>query len=189
MKKIPSLLIILVLIIVGVFFSLSINKERTVANFQTETELTEGQRQKLELIMSLKFENNLKDVILTTNLLQSLCSTYSIVELKFKALNVAFSGQQPLISHSFSCAEIQQNNDLQTLNTSIENIKSLQKNPLLKNELSQLTAHGLYSDEELPNEWQLFEIVVSGKISFSITEAELAKFLGTEFFKFSLTTF
>ena len=189
MKKLLTLFVILDLIFVGVILKVSSEKERSVASLPNEPELTDGQNQKLELISSLKFSHTSEKLALKTDLLQSICFSYSLIELKFKALNVAFSGQQPFISHTFSCAEIKKDTTQQSLITSVADFKSMQKNHLLKKEFSQLIAHGIYSDEELPNEWCLFEIVVSGETNFSISEAELNKILGQDVFKFNLTTF
>lgn len=189
MKKFLTMFVILDLIFVGVVLKIYSENDRSIASLQNQPELTEGQNQKLELIKSFRLSSSQIEVVLNTEMLQSLCVTYSVIELKFKALNVAYSGQEPLITHAFSCAEIKKNTAQDSLRTSIQDLKSLQKNSLLKKEASQLTAHGIYSDEELPNDWRLFSIAVSGEASFNISEAELNKVLGEEAFKFQLTTF
>lgn len=189
MKKFLIIFAILDLIFVGVILNINSQKERSIASSESGKRLTAGQNQKLELIQSFQFSSSLNDVALTTDYLQSLCTLYDNIELKFKAINIAFSGQQPFISHSFSCSEIKKEADLDSLRTSIADIKSLQKKPVLKKDSGELRAVGIYSDEELPKEWLLYEIVVSGEISFTISEAELNKALGLENFKFKLTTF
>lgn len=189
MKKLLVLFLVLDFIFVGVIVKIFPQKERSIASLQNRTELTEGQNQKLELIKSLKFSVSPEEILINTNMMQSLCSSYSLIQLKFKALNVAFSGQEPLIIHTFSCAEILKNTEQETLQTAINDIKSLHKTPLLKKTTSWLQAHGIYSDEEMPNEWRLFEIAISGETSFNISEAELNNVLGEEVFKFNLTIY
>lgn len=189
MKKLLVLFVILDIVFVGLILKMFSEKERSIASFEGAPKLTEGQNQKLDLIKSLKFSNSKNEVLLQTDYLQSLCSSYEIVELKFKALNVAFSGQPPLISHSFSCSEISKNPDQEILRTAIADMQLLQKENILKKSESQLRAFGIFADEELPQVWALFEIAVSGTISFTISEAELNEILPTENFRFSLTTF
>lgn len=187
MKKLLAIFIVLDFVFVGMVTKILSEKQRSVASLQNRTELTEGQNQKLELIKSLKFSTSAEEILLTTDMMQSLCASYSLIKLKFKALNVAFSGQEPLITHTFSCAEIKKNTEQAILKTAIGDIKSLHTLPLLKKEISQLQAQGIYSDEEMPNEWRLFEIEVSGETSFNISEVELNKILGEDVFKFQLT--
>lgn len=189
MKKLLVLFVILDFVFVGVILKLFSEKERSIASFEDSPKLTEGQNQKLDLIKSFKFSFSKDEVLLQTDYLQSLCSSYDIVELKFKALNVAFSGQPPLISHSFSCIQIGKNPDQEILRTAIADLRSLQKENIMKKNESQLRAFGVFADEELPNDWALFEIAVSGTISFIISEAELNEVLPTESFRFQLTTF
>lgn len=189
MKKLLVLFFILDFVFVGLVLKLFNEKERSIASFEDSPKLTEGQNQKLELIKSLKFSFSKYEVLLQTEYLQSLCISYQIVELKFKAANVAYSGQPPIISHSYSCTEIGKNPDQEILRTAISDLQSLQKESVLNKSESQLRAFGIFADEELPNDWVLFEIAVSGAISFTISEAELNEILPTENFRFPLTTF
>lgn len=189
MKKLLVLFVILDFVFIGVILKLFNEKERSIASFEDSPKLTEGQNQKLDLIKSLKFSFSKDEVLLQTDYLQSLCGSYQIVELKFKAVNVAFSGQAPLISHSFSCTKIGKNPDQEILRTAIADLRSLQRESVLSKNESQLRAFGIFADEELPNDWVLFEIAVSGTINFTISEVELNEILPSENFQFSLTTF
>lgn len=189
MKKLLTLFVILDFIFIGIILKINSDKQRSVASAEYGIGLTDGQIQKLEIIRSLKFLTSNEQIVLSTNMLQSLCTTYAVIELKFKALNVAFSGQQPLISHSFSCDEIKKNKEQESLQTLFSDIKSMQKISVLNKETSQLRAYGIFSDEDLPNEWGLFEITVTGINSFVITEAELNKIQGENIFSFELSTF
>lgn len=189
MKKLLILFVVLDLVFVGVILRLFSEKERNIANFEDSPKLTDGQNQKLDLIKSFKFSFSKDDVLLQTDYLQSLCASYDIVELRFKAVNVAFSGQPPLIIHSFSCAEIGKNPDQEILRTAMTDLRLMQQENLLKKNESQLRAYGIFADEDLPNDWALFEIAVTGKINFTISEAELNEILPSENFKFQLTTF
>ena len=189
MKKLLILFVALDLVFVGVILRLFSEKERTIASYEDSPHLTDGQNQKLDLIKSFKFSFTKDEVRLQTDYLQSLCTSYDIVELKFKALNVAFSGQPPLITHSFSCAAIGKNPDQEILRTAIADLRILQKENLLKKNESQLRAYGIFADEELPNDWALFEIAVTGKINFTISETELNEILPSENFQFQIITF
>lgn len=189
MKKLLVLFVILDFVFVGLILKIFYEKERSIASLDAAPKLSEGQNQKLELIKSFKFTSSKEEIVLSTELLQSLCATYDLIELRFKATNVAFSGQPPFISNSYSCSEISKNSHQETLGTSIADFKSLQKNSSLKKDTSQMKAFGIYTDEEFPNEWVLYEIAISGEISFTITEAELNDILGLDVFKFYLTIF
>ena len=189
MKKLLIFFVILDFVFVGVILKIFAEKERSIASLEDQPKLTHGQNQKLDLIKSLKFSTSKEAVELQTEYLQPLCSTYDIVEMKFKAVNVAFSGQPPKISHAFTCVEISKHQERESLKTAIADLRSMQKNSLLKKNESQLRAFGIFSDEDFPNEWVLYEIAVTGKISFIISEAELNEFLPSEDFRFFLATF
>lgn len=189
MKKLLVLFVILDFVFMGVILKLFSEKERSIASYEDDPKLTEGQNQKLDLIKSFRFSASKDEVLLQTDYLQTICASYDLVELKFKAVNVAFSGQPPLINHSFSCNEIGKNPDLEILRTAIADLRLLQKEHSLKKKESLLRAFGIFADEELPNDWVLFEVAVTGKINFTISEAELNEILPSESFQFHLTTF
>lgn len=190
MKKFLSLFILLNFIFVGLILKISSDKKRSIASQQDEnesaSELTPGQKRKIELIKSLVFTRTSSGVMLKTDNLQILCDSNTFVELKYKALNIAVSGQEPMISHKFSCDEIKKNATQEGLFTSIADIRSMHKSSLLKKDFSELRAQGIYSDEDLPNHWRLFEISIIGENDFNIFEVEINKFLGEKVFKFSL---
>jgi hypothetical protein len=186
MKKFLILFVILDFVFVGIVLKISTEQQRHLASVTQDNGLTEGQTQKLDLMNSFRFSATATEIGLSTDRLQSACASYAVIELKFKALNVAFSGQEPLITHSFSCEEIKKDNSLDSLITKIEDFKSLKNQPALKKEASLLKAQSIYSDEEMPNEWRLFEIRFSGASSFSVSEAEINKILGEDSFKFKL---
>lgn len=189
MKKLLILFVILDFAFVGIVLGLFSENERTIASLDQVPNLTDGQTQKMELIKSLKFSATGESVVLQTDLLQSLCASYTLVELRFKAINVAFSGQQPLITNVFSCAEVIKDPGENSLRTTFADFRSLQQASVLKRPGNQLQAKGIYSDEELPNEWVLYEIAAAGELNFTISEVELNEFLDTQGFKFSLPIF
>ncbi len=189
MKKFLILFVVLDFIFVGVVLKIFSENERSIASLEQENPLSDGKAQKLELIKSLKLITSNDEITLDTNLLQSLCASYEIVELKFKAINVAFSGQPPLISHTYSCSEVRKKPEQQALVTTVADFRSMKTQNLIKKPESQLKAFGLFSDEDLPAEWQLYEISVSGELSFTISEAEFNQVLGINFFKVLLATY
>lgn len=186
MKKFLFLFVILDFVFVGIVLKISIDQKRNLASVTPESGLTEGQTQKLDLMNSFKFLSSAVEIALSTDRLQSACASFTVIELKFKALDVAFSGQEPVVTHSFSCEEIKKNSSLDSLITKIEDFKSLRNQQTLKKEASVLKAQSIYSDEEMPNEWRLFEIRFNGITSFSVSEAEINKILGEDSFKFKL---
>lgn len=187
MKKILILFVLLDLVFVGVILKITNeDNRRFVASVTGDAELTEGQQQKLDLMKSFIFNKTESEVILRTNTLQAACASFTTIELKFKALNMAFSGQEPLITHTFSCEEIKKDTSSDSMVTALSDLKSLRTEPVIKKQSSVLAAHAIYSDEEMPNDWRLFEIRFSGSQSFSISEVEINKILGEEIFKFSL---
>lgn len=186
MKKFLILFVILDFIFVGIILKISTEQQRQVASVSDDSELTEGQQQKLELMKSFVFNKTESEVVLRTNMLQAACATYATIELKFKAQGLAFSGEPPSITHSFSCEEIKKDNSLDSMISLIADLKSLRNQPAIKKQISLLRAFAIFSDEELPNEWRLSEIRFGGTESFSISEVEINKVLGEDTFKFSL---
>lgn len=183
MKKILTIFIILDLIFVGIIFKITTQKSRNIAS---EEDLSPGQKQKLEVIESLKLQQGDDSLDLKTDMLQALCANYSLIQLKFKAVNMAFSGQEPLVTNTFSCAQISKNTDRSTLLTKFSDFRSLQTNSEISNEDSQLKAHALYKDEDMPSDWRLFEIAVTGETSFNISEPEINAILGDNSFHFKI---
>lgn len=186
MKKFLIIFVILDLIFVGIILKISSENSRFVASVPNEPELTEGQQQKLKLMESFIFNKTEKEIVLRTNYLQSACASFTTIELKFKALNMAFSGEAPLITHTFSCEEIKKDSSVDSLITELADFKSLRNQTVIKKDGSVLNAFAIFSDEELPAEWRLYEVRFSGLESFSVSEAEINKILGEEIFKFSL---
>lgn len=132
MKKLLILFVLLDFVFVGVILTIYSDNERTIASLEQTPKLTAGQNQKLEVIKNFKFKTSKDEVILYSDFLQSICATYVLIELRFKASKVAFSGQQPLIRHTYSCSKISQTSGQASLPTSIEDLKSLHKNHLIK---------------------------------------------------------
>lgn len=192
MKKILLLFFVLDLIFVGVLLKFNHQRAkpgRTVASAEDEaapTEdlmngLTEGQAQKLELLRSLEFSKTDQKITLKTGYLQSICAGYSLITLKFKAVDMAVSGQAPEVAHTYSCALIQQDSSQDRLETDVAAFLALQQ----PNEDPALRAVGFFPGEDFPDRWKLYEIQVSGELSFTVNEAELDGFSVGQNYNFS----
>lgn len=178
MKKIFLLFIVFDLIFAGVILKLRqpAQPNRDIAE-SSDTGLTEGQTQKLHLIQNLVFRKTDQKIILQSDYLQPICESASLISVKFKATDLAVSGQPPHIIHTYSCADIQQTPDQTLLETDVTDFLSLHR----QDGAPGLTAHALYRDEEFPQKWALYEIQISGELSFTVTEAELRQFSSQNF--------
>lgn len=193
MKKWLSLFIIIDFIFIGLVLLLSNEKTRSIANLEQTTidtnQLSEGQQRKLSLIQSLNFKVDSQKISLDSNFLQAYCSAYSIIEVKFKALNQATAGQSPTILHKFSCENFRNDNSLSSLETPLKLFIDIQFKKRIDLVGSQLISNNLFSDEEFPNEWSLDEIIFYGSSTFSISNIELQTIFNNQIFQFDLTTF
>lgn len=189
MKKMLLLFLILDFVFVGTVMTLTQSKKRTVASIDEPTldGLSEGQKNKWQLIQSFKFQMTAESIELQTDKLQMICDITSMIELRFMALNVAFDGMPPLITHTYSCAELKKNQSLKTLSTSIANFQLMHQQKSVTSNESQLTRAHIYSSEEFPKSWQLAEIKITGISNFTITDLEIQKVL-QQSFNFNLAT-
>lgn len=189
MKKLLVLFVIIDFIFIGLVIKLNMpNPSRVISSTDDSFDnLTEGQKNKLNLIKTLNFEINEADVSLKTDKLQMICETTGLIELKFLALNVAYAGIQPAISHIYSCEKIKQDQNQTQLITPFSEFKKMHQLKKLELNGSQLIANQVYPDEEFPTNWQLVEINISGTNTFSINKYEIEKVL-SEIFKFQVPT-
>lgn len=179
MKKILLLFVLLDMVFVGVILKMNPSpqrQQRFVAE-TADTGLTEGQTQKLNLIQNLVFSKTDQKITLQTDYLQLICESAALITLKFKATDVAVSGQPPQISHTHSCANLQQNIASNWLETDTADFQALHR----RDDIAGLKAHALFRDEEFPQHWTLFEIQISGELNFTIHEAELNQFSSQNF--------
>jgi hypothetical protein len=189
MKKLLALFFVLDLIFVGVVLKLNSEKRRNIASTDEATsELTDGQQQKLQLIQSFKFVKSGADARLSTNMLQSLCASYKYVLVKFKAMDMAVSGQAPTVINSFSCAQVSSDTSQDFLSTDTSVFEQLK----IQKKIGQLSSVALFRDEDLPQSWKFFELEVIGddpaQDHFTISEAELNTYIGHENLIFNLST-
>ncbi len=191
MKKWLILFVMVDFIFVGLVLKLSTTNQRNIANDGDPfySELTEGQKNKYDFVKSFQFSMDNENLTLQTDRLQALCETNSVVELKFKAVAIAYAGVHPSVSHIYSCENIRKDMSRLSLSTSIQNFIGLHKKSELKLVDSLLKASKLYSDEEFPAEWTLAEVIVSGELNFSVSEAELEKAHPDHQFVFNVATF
>lgn len=177
-KKIFLLFIVFDLVIVGVILKVreSQRPNRGLAQ-TTDTGLTEGQTQKMHLIQNLIFQFTAQKIILQSDYLQPICESATLIALKFKAIDVAVSGQPPQIIHTHSCSEISALPTQNQLETDIGDFTSLHR----QDGAAGMRAHALYRDEEFPQRWSLYEIQISGDLNFTINEAELTQFSSQNF--------
>ncbi len=185
MKKWLILFVVVDFIFVGLVLKVSTQNERRIASVTTD-ELTKGQQQKFDLVKSFQFTATNEQLVLQSDKLQMICDSSSLIEVKYSAMNVAYAGQQPTISHVFSCAHIKIDQSLNTLTTSIESFKSMHKNKQLSLNASVLTAAQVYSDEDFPTEWKVSEISITGTSTFIINQFEIDKAHTIDAFNFKI---
>lgn len=187
MKKWLIFFAIVDFIFVGLVLRLSTSNQRRIAN-EADTfylELTEGQKGKYDFVRSFQFSNDGQNLTLKTDRLQALCQTNSLVELKFKAINVAYAGSHPSISHIFSCENIRKDLSLSKLNTAWQDFLSLHKTQNVKLADSELKSSQVYPGEEFPTEWALSEMIVTGELNFVVNSFELDKVYPDNRFEFT----
>lgn len=192
MKKWLVLFAIVDLIFVGLVLKISTPNKRNIASHEEEAfyaELTEGQKNKYDFVKSFEFIANTEELTLSTDRLQALCQTQSMIELKFKAVNVAYAGSHPSISHIYSCENIRKDVSTMALSTSVADFKALHTTALLRLEDSELRARQVYSDEDFPEDWILSDMIVTGEMNFTVNTAEMEKVHPDHRFEFKLTTF
>lgn len=156
------------------------NKRSTASdsNGATQTsDLTEGQKNKWALVETFQFQMTPDWIYFTTDKLQTICDTSTLIELKFSAQNIAIAGVQPSIKHIYSCDEIKKDLSTKTLSTNISDFKKVRTEKVMILVGSELRSSQLYSDEELPNDWRLTDIKISGPSTFTINEFEIEKTL------------
>lgn len=190
MKKWLILFAIVDFIFVGIVLKLSTSHQRNIATESDlfYSDLTEGQKNKFDFVKSFQFKADANQLVLSSDRLQALCQTNSMVELKFKAAHVAYAGAHPSISHIYSCEHIRKDLSVSSLPTSIEDFTSLHKSSTLKLADSQMHATQVYSDEDFPTDWLLSEVIVTGDLNFTVTTAEMDKVHTDHRFEFSVPT-
>ncbi len=184
MKKLLLLFVLIDFVFVGLILKVNSSKNQRAISTVTETpfdDLSEGQKNKWNLITTLDFSTSDTALVLDSSKLQMICETSSLVELHFYAQNIAFAGLQPQISTTFSCDAVQKNQSQRQLITSFTDFKKMHKLKELKLADSQLTASQIYSDEEFPTDWKLAEIKITGANNFTINEYEIEKVLARTF--------
>jgi hypothetical protein len=192
MKKWLILFVIVDFIFVGLILKLSTENQRKIASSENAeyADFTDGQKRKYDLVQSLNFNMNEQSLTLSTNQLQLICDTSSLIELKFTALNVVYAGTYPTISHTFSCEKIKADLSQTELKTSLKDFIAMHKNKRLPSSgESEIKAFQVYADEDFPTEWQLSEMVIAGAANFTITLAELNKVHTDHRFEFNISTF
>lgn len=190
MKKWLILFALVDFIFVGLVLKISSSNKRHIANDGDPfyAELTEGQKNKYDFVKSFRFQADNEKLVLTTDRLQSLCQNDALVELKFKAVNVAYAGAHPSISHIYSCQNIRKDTSIMTLPTSIDDFVALHKTSHLQLDDSEMRATQVYSDEDFPTDWILSDVIVTGELNFTVSSAELAKAHTDRRFEFSIST-
>ena len=183
MKKFLLLFILLDFVFVGIVLTISKPKNRSISSLDQPdaTGLSEGQRNKWNLIETFKFQTTQTTIELETDKLQMICETSSLIELRFLAQNTAIDGMQPTISHVYSCDALKKDLSLTKLTTFITDFKSLHHQKTLTLAASEMKASQIYSTEEFPSLWKLAEIKISGPSSFTINEFEIKKVLQRSF--------
>ncbi len=189
MKKLLFAFVVLDFLFLGSIWFSNSEDSRQIAStgISTLTGELDGKAQKLNLIKSLQF--NVTDLSIELRIpdLPEICADKTIVVLNFKAIDVAFAGENPQIKHSFSCKSIvDKPNNFEALTTEKKDLYNMHKQNLLKLSNSDLRATGLYEDEEMPAKWKLFEVQFSGETSFTITEAEFNTYIGAETLHFQI---
>lgn len=189
MKKILVLFILLDLVFVGVILILNKQPERSISSVSNEEipGLTEGQQNKWRLIKSFHFQKTAASIEFQTDLLQMICDSSSLIELRYLAQNIAIAGEPPSISHVFSCFELKKDLSQTTLSTPLDDFKLMHQQKKLKLPQSELTSNQIYPSEEFPTDWKLAEIKVNGIYTFTINQFEIEKVLQTSF-GFSIPT-
>lgn len=190
MKKWLILFAIVDFIFVGIILKISTNRQRSIATAEDRfySDLSDGQKNKYDFVKSFQFTADLEKLVLKTDRLQALCQTNSMVEVKFQAVNVAYAGLHPSISHIFSCQNIRKDLSQTTLLTSLNDFTALHKTPVIKLEDSELKASKVYSDEDFPKEWILSDFIVTGELNFSVSTVEMDKVHTDHRFEFNIPT-
>ncbi|OFZ31730.1 MAG: hypothetical protein A2622_03935 [Bdellovibrionales bacterium RIFCSPHIGHO2_01_FULL_40_29] len=180
MKKFLFLFVVLDFVFVALIIKWTTTPGRMIASTEQSfySDLTDGQKNKWDLIETFQFDSNSNHLEFSTNKLQMICETSSLIELQYAAQNVAFAGQRPTITHIFSCENIRKNQDQSILLTLTSDFTKIHKTKKITYPDSQLVGSQLYADEEFPTHWKLAEVRVKGPNTFTINEFEIEKVHG-----------
>lgn len=190
MKKWLLLFAIVDFMFVAIVLKISTGHQRSIATAEDRfyADLSDGQKNKYDFVKSFQFVADSEKLVLTTDRLQSLCQTHSLVEIKFQAINVAYAGLHPSVSHIFSCENIRKDLSSSSLLTKFSDFKALHKTPTLQLTDSELRANKIYADEDFPTDWVLAEVIVTGELNFSVSTIEMDKVHTDHRFEFSIPT-
>ncbi len=184
MKKLLILFVALDLIFVGLILKVITSApSRTISSVDDRTykDLTEGQKNKWDLVKTLNFEVLTDSVVLTTDKLQMICDTSTLIELRFTAQNVAFAGSAPTVLHTYSCESIRKDQTLSSLQTAFADFRNLHQSKKVERNSSQLAGLNIFADEEFPTNWRLTAVHIMGPNTFTINEHEIHTVLTTSF--------
>jgi len=187
MKKMLLIFMLLDFAFVGLVLYVAQNDNRrsvasaNLAGSDQPEGLTEGQKNKWQLVRTFQFDFDGKQIQFSTDKLQVICEVSSLIELRFLAQNVAVAGQAPTISAVFSCDSIRKNQSQISLNILIDDFKKMHEQKVLTLDGYELRAYGIYHDEPMPTSWRLAEVKISGTYNFIINEYEIEKTLMKNF--------
>jgi hypothetical protein len=144
-----------------------------------DSSLTDSQRQKWSIVEQFSLQKKDQDLEVTIPHKADLCEHNTYIHFTLKAYQVTVAGQNPEIRLTLLCQD--GHPDGYIYNFSHQNLKSLHKEPSLRQSDYLLSARNLYSDEEFPGDWLLAEITVEGNWGFTVNEFEIQKVFGHNF--------
>lgn len=121
--------------------------------------LTDGQRDKVALIESLRLSSTPEAILLETSFLGTVCASASEIELSLAASGVAIDGESPVSKWKFKCGEETAGGELRV---SLEELRA-----------------AYFPGEKFPEKWFLKGIEVRGESAFGVSEYEIEKVRGS----------
>lgn len=139
---------------------------------------TEGQRDKVMLIESLRLQKDSERIVLETAFLDSICRTALEIDVVFAAREQAIDGESPSITHTFDCSRLA-TGKASELRTELGDFLAVNANGAQETRFGTLRARLIFAGEKFPRKWMLKELRVRGESAFAISEFELEKIRGS----------
>lgn len=174
-KQIRAPLILFILALAGLGFWWVGDPQRYIAS----DGLTEGQRDKVMLIESLRVRADAAGVILETGYLESLCGSAREIEVVYAARDQAIDGESPTIAHVFHCERLAGQGKPGELMIARNDFLTASSAAERETATGTLRARLIFPGAPFPRKWMVQGISVRGESPFGISLFEIEKVRGS----------
>lgn len=141
-------------------------------------ELSEGQKLKWATTEQFMVKQTNESIMLDIPHISDLCTENQTITFQFSAYEISIAGENPKLQYTISCELASEQTHFEVL---FSDLISLQKLKELSRPDGTLKSFLIYSDESLPERWNLTEIAIGGAHQFKINQFEIQKVFGHNF--------